>query len=246
MLNTIFGKKKNMGHMYVGDTRVSVTNIEAGPCVVTQVKTVEKDGYHAVQLGFDTRKLKTTTKALQGHLKGAISDKKAPYFLREVRSNEDLGFKVGDIVSISDVFKKGDIITVTATSKGKGFQGAVKRHGFAGGPKTHGQSDRHRAPGSIGQGTTPGRVLKGKRMAGRMGSDTITIKNLTVIDFDKEKNIVRVSGSIPGSPGTYVKLVKIADGNLSDLEEEVPQVVAQVENAEEGSKEETKTEEKAE
>jgi large subunit ribosomal protein L3 len=197
----------------------------AGPCVVTQVQTPEKDGYWAVQLGFGERKIKNVTKALQGHLKGAIKDKKAPRFLREVRMPEDPGLKVGDEVILTDVFKVGDYVAVVGTSKGKGFQGVVKRWGFAGGPRTHGQSDRERAPGSIGQTTTPGRVFKGKKMAGRMGGDRVTIKNLQVISMDPEKGEIELSGAVPGSTGSLVILKRLSSGELEGIEQVQAQVV---------------------
>jgi len=236
MINTILGSKQNMAASYIEGTRVPVTRVLAGPCVVTQVKTKEKDGYWAIQLGFSEKRIKNVTKPLQGHLKGAIKDNKAPRFLREVRLVEPGEFKLGDKVTLAQVLKKGDVVEVSGTSKGKGFAGVVKRHGFAGGPKTHGQSDRHRAPGSIGQRTTPGRVFKGKRMAGRMGSDTVTIKNLIVVDLDSVNNILSISGSVPGSFGTLLTIKKIRAGSLEDLVEEVPEVVEQVEESEGESK----------
>jgi len=229
MLNTILGTKQRMSHTYVEETRVPVTWIKAGPCIVTQIKRQEKDGYWAVQLGFGERKIKNTTKPLQGHLKGAIKENKAPRFLREVRTENDPDLKIGDNIEVTSIFKRGDVITVTGTSKGKGFQGVVKRWGFSGGPRTHGQSDRERAPGSIGQGTTPGRVLKGKKMAGRMGQDTVTIKNLIVVDVKPEDLLMAVSGSVPGKPGSLLKIKKIKEGSLEELVEEVPQVEIQVE-----------------
>src|SRR3989344_1900619 len=174
MLNTLLGIKGKMSQTFVEGTRVPVTLIKTGPCVIAQIKSPEKDGYWAVQLGFGQKRTKNVTKPLTGHLRGVIKDKKAPRFLREVILDKEPEFKVGDIVNLTDVFKRGDLVTVTGTSKGKVFAGVVKRHHFAGGPKTHGQSDRLRAPGSIGQGTTPGRVLKNKKMAGRMGSDRVT------------------------------------------------------------------------
>lgn len=246
MLNTILGSKQNMQAFFIEGTRVPVTKVLAGPCVVTQVKTEEKDGYWAIQLGFSQKRIKNISKPLQGHLKGATKDNKAPRFLREVRLAEPTDLKVGDEVNLTQVVKKGDIIAVTGTSKGKGFAGVVKRHGFAGGPKTHGQSDRHRAPGSIGQRTTPGRVFKGKRMAGRMGTDTVTIKNLTVVDVDKENNTLLVSGSVPGTIGSLLVIKKIKEGSLEDLVEETPEVVEQVEEAEEEKSEEPKAENKEE
>jgi large subunit ribosomal protein L3 len=239
MINTILGSKQNMTATFIEGTRVPVTKVLAGPCVVTQVKTEDKDGYWAVQLGFAQKRIKNVSKSLQGHLKGAIKDKKAPRFLREVRLTEATDLKVGDNVNLAEVLRKGDVVAVTGTSKGKGFAGVVKRHHFAGGPKTHGQSDRHRAPGSIGQGTTPGRVLKGKRMAGRMGGDTVTIKNLIVVDIDKEKNVLSISGPVPGSPGSLLYITKIKSGSLEDLVEEAPEVVEQVEESQPEIKEKT-------
>jgi large subunit ribosomal protein L3 len=229
MLNTILGSKEKMSAAYIEGTRVPVTWVKAGPCVVTQVKKLDKDGYWAVQLGFGSKKLKNTSKPLQGHLKVATKDNKSPRFLREVRLTEEPNFQVGDEITITKIFRKGDVIAVTGVSKGKGFAGGVKRHGFRGGPKTHGQSDRHRAPGSIGQGTTPGRVLKGKRMAGRMGHDTVTVKNLMVVDVNTQTHELAISGALPGNPGTLLYIRRISAGNLDDLVEEVPQVEVQEE-----------------
>lgn len=221
-----------MSHTFVEGTRVPTTAVLVGPCVVTQIKTLEKDGYWAVQLGFGAKRIKNVTKPLLGHLSGVIKDKKAPLFLREIRLSEASDFKVGDEIKLKDVFKKGDLVTVTGISKGKGFAGVVKRWGFAGGPKTHGQSDRQRAPGSIGQGTTPGRVLKGKKMGGRMGQDTVTVKNLIVVDIKPDEGVLYLSGPIPGSTGSLVSLTKTASGKLEELVEEVPQV--QIQEGEEG------------
>lgn len=187
-----------MTQSFKGGVRTPVTLIKAGPNVVTHVKTEEKDGYWAVQLGFGTKKIKNVTKPLKGHLKGAVKDKTAPRFLREVKVSTKPEVKVGDTMKLSDVFNVGDIVSVTGVSKGKGFAGVVKRWGFAGGPKTHGQSDRHRAPGSIGQGTDPGRVWKGKKMAGRMGTVTTHIGNLKVVSIDEENGVIGVSGPVPG------------------------------------------------
>ena len=242
MINTLLGSKQKMSQTFIEGTRIPVTWVKAGPCVVTQVKTMDKDGYWAVQLGFSEKRIKNVSKPLQGHLKGAIKDKKAPRFLREVRLDAESELKVGEVVKLSDIFRKGDVVSVSGTSKGKGFAGAIKRHHFAGGPKTHGQSDRHRAPGSIGQGTTPGRVLKGKKMAGRMGSDRVTIKNLIVADIDKDNELIAISGPIPGVPGGLLEIKKLKSGSLEELVEEAPQVVEQVEEEEtkEEKKEETK------
>lgn len=213
-----------MEQTFIEDTRIPVTLVKVGPCVVTQVKSSEKDGYWAVQLGFGNKKTTSITKPQLGHLKDAIKDTKvAPRFLREVKLSKDPELKVGQEINISDVFKKGDLVSVTGISKGKGFAGVVKRWGFAGGPRTHGQSDRLRAPGSIGQGTTPGRVHKGKKMAGRMGAERVTVKNLVVVEVDAEKNELKLSGPIPGGLGGLIMINKIGSGKLAELVEETPQ-----------------------
>lgn len=230
MLNTILGSKLKMSQTFIGSTRVPITLIKAGPCVVTQIKKLEKDGYWAVQLGFGQKKNKNISKALLGHLKGALESQKkefknqnkAPRFLREVRLEREPEFKVGDVLNVADIFKKSDVIQVTGISKGKGFSGVVKRWGFSGGPRTHGQSDRERAPGSIGQGTTPGRIWKGKKMAGRAGNRRVTVKNLMVVSVDPEKNLMSVSGPVPGAPGQLLIIKKIAEGKLEELEEKTP------------------------
>ncbi len=212
-----------MSQAFVKGTRVPVTLVKTGPCIVTQVKKSEKDGYWAVQLGFGEKRIKNVTKPLQGHLKGAIKGKKAPAFLREVIFDKEPDYKTGDIVTVDKVLKKGDLVSVAGKSKGKGFAGVVKRWGFAGGPRTHGQSDRLRAPGSIGQGTTPGRVHKGKKMAGRMGNQQVTIKNLIVVDVNNDTGEVALSGPIPGIPGGLVVIKKLASGKLEELVTEAPQ-----------------------
>lgn len=240
MINAILGTKKDMGQTYVKSTRVPVTNVVAGPCVVTSIKSKDKDGYWAVQLGFGQKKLKNITNPLKGHLKGAIGESKskvAPRFLREVVMSKKPALKVGDTVSISEVFGVGDVVRVTGTSKSKGFQGVVKRWGFAGSPRTHGQKSRRRSPGSIGQGTDPGRVYKGKKMPGRMGGNTTTVKNLIVMSIDEENNIISLSGPVPGNRGTLLIIRKISEGKRSDLIKEAPQEVTQQEvPVEEGSK----------
>lgn len=218
-----------MGQTYVSGTRVPVTKISITPSVVTQVKTSEKDGYWGIQLGFGTRRIKNTSKPLQGHLnknkKSKIKDQNYPRYLREIRLEKAAEVNVGDSLKASDIFGVGDKISVTGISKGKGFAGVVKRWHFAGGPHTHGQSDRERSPGSIGQTTTPGRVFKGKHMAGRMGNERVTVKNLHVISIDQEKNEMLVSGAIPGKFGDLLRITKISEGSLKDFEREV---VAQV------------------
>jgi large subunit ribosomal protein L3 len=256
MLKTILGSKGKMGQTFVQETRVPVTVVEAGPCVVTQIKKEETDGYWAVQIGFGEKTIKNLSRPLQGHLKGAIKDKKAPRFLREVRLEKEPEVKMGDVIKVADVLKVGDFVAVTGKSKGKGFAGVVKRWGFAGGPKTHGQSDRLRAPGSIGQGTDPGRVHKGKKMPGRMGFETVTVKNLQVVEIDPDKNQIKLSGPVPGVPGGLLIIKKLASGKISDLIEEVTQEVVQqevpeeeeegkgeaVEETEKGAEKETKNE----
>ncbi len=212
MLNTILGQKTKMLQAFVENARVPVTVVKAGPCVVTQIKNLKRDGYWGVQLGFGEKKVKNITKPMRGHLKGAFEGKKAPSFLVEIRVDEKPEFKVGDKIELNQVLSEGDLVSVTGKSKGKGFAGVVKRWGFAGGPKTHGQSDRHRAPGSIGQGTDPGRVRKGKKMAGRMGQDRVTVKNLKVIKLDSERGEVYLSGSLPGSKMTPLIIKKISSG----------------------------------
>lgn len=225
MVKTILGSKGKMGQTYVSGTRVPVTCISITPSVVTQVKTLEKDGYWGIQLGFGEKRIKLTSKPLQGHLKKTSTKEFSPKFLREIRLEKKAEVNVGDQVRASDIFEVGDKIAVTGISKGKGFAGVVKRWHFAGGPKTHGQSDRQRSPGSIGQTTTPGRVYKGKHMAGRMGGDRVTVKNLHVISIDPEKNEMLVSGAIPGKSGDLLRITKISEGSLKDLEHEV---IAQV------------------
>lgn len=224
-----------MGQTFIEGRRVPVTKVLAGPCVVTQIKKADKDGYWAVQMGFGERRIKTISKPEQGHLKGVIKDNKAPRFLVEIRLDKEPEVKVGDIVKVADVLAKGDILKVTGTSKGKGFAGGVKRWGFAGGPRTHGQSDRERAPGSIGATTTPGRVLRGKHMAGRMGGERVTIKNLQVVSIDTDANTVDIAGSVPGIPGGLLTISKIGQGKLEGITEVQAQVVeeeAPVETAE--------------
>ncbi len=242
MITSILGTKIGMSQAFIKDRRVPITKVLAGPCVVTQVKKLDKDGYWAVQLGFGERRIKTISRPLQGHLKGVIHEKMAPRFLSEVRLSEEPEFKVGDVIKVGDVLKEGDIIQVAGTSKGKGFAGVVKRWHFAGGPRTHGQSDRERAPGSIGQTTTPGRVYKGKHMAGRMGGAHVTVKNLQVVSVSPESGEVAISGPIPGIAGNLLVIKKLAAGKLEGITEVQAQVV--VEEAPEPAKEE-KTNEQA-
>jgi large subunit ribosomal protein L3 len=204
MIPGIIGKKIGMSQVFSDSGKVeAVTVIEAGPCLVTQIKTADKEGYNAVQLGFSNAK--KLNKAEQGHLKELGKLKK----LREFRVDDTAEMKVGDKVDVSQ-FKTGDVVNVTGVSKGKGFSGVVKRHGFHGGPKTHGQTDRHRAPGAIGATTSPGRVLKGMRMAGHMGAERVTQKGLTVYKTDPEHNLLLVQGAVPGAKNGLLLISKVS------------------------------------
>jgi len=196
----LIGKKVGMTQIFDdAGNAVPVTVIEAGPCYVTQVRTLENDGYSAVQLGFEETKPHKLTGGELGHLKK--HDLPPLKYLKEFRTKEDL--ETGQELTV-EVFDEGERVDVVGKPKGRGFAGVVKRHGFAGGPKTHGQSDRLRAPGSIGATTTPGRVYKGKRMAGRMGNHFVTSENLLVARIDNEKNLIAVRGSVPGPKGSVV------------------------------------------
>lgn len=215
MLNSILGTKIDQTQKYTSrGERIPVTRIQAGPCPVVQIKTKEKDGYLAIQLGLGSRK--KTNKPLEGHLKKAKTET-PPLFLAEIRiedSGEKPDFQLGEVVTVDRVFKPGDIVDVMGTSKGKGFTGVIKRWGFAGGPRTHGQSDRERAPGSIGAGTTPGRVWKGKKMAGRSGHQRTTIKNLQVFAVDPQENLLLIKGLVPGPRGGFLIVKKTGEGKL--------------------------------
>lgn len=202
----LLGKKTGMTRIFDDNGNViPVTIVEAGPCYVTQIKTKEKDGYSAVQLGFDEKKPKNVSKPLLGHFnKANVTPKRV---LSEFRDYDLKEIKLGQEITV-DIFSVGDKISVQGISKGKGFQGVVKRHGFGGGPVTHGQSDRLRAPGSIGASSFPSRVFKGQRMAGRMGGAKVTIRNLQVVKIDKEQNLIFIKGAIPGHINSYVKLSK--------------------------------------
>lgn len=198
----ILGKKVGMTQLFDEKGNiVPVTIIEAGPCYVTQVKTSDRDGYNAVQIGFDEVPARKLTKGQLGHLKQAGTP--IVRRLRELRYVEHPVHSLGDVIK-SDVFKEGELVDVTGTSKGRGFAGAVKRYSFAGGPKTHGQSDRHRTPGSRGSGTTPGRTLLGARGPGHYGAARITVSNLKVALVDPERNLLAIKGAVPGANGSLV------------------------------------------
>ncbi len=206
-MSGIIGKKIGMTSLFDENGKnLPCTVIQAGPCKVLQVKTEETDGYKSVQLGYDDKSEKNVSKAMQGHFKKAGSQPKGKIveFYHEFVDT----LSIGDEVNV-DLFKEGEFVDVTGTSKGKGFQGVVKRHGFGGvGQATHGQHNRLRAPGSIGAGSDPSRVFKGMRMAGRMGGDQVTVQNLKVLKVDEEKNLIIVKGAVPGAKNSYVILRK--------------------------------------
>ncbi|MGE6220941.1 MULTISPECIES: 50S ribosomal protein L3 [Pedobacter] len=205
-MSGIIGKKVGMTSIFDAEGRnIPCTVIEAGPCVVTQVKTEETDGYSSIQLGFDEAKEKNVTQPLKGHYAKANTTPKR----KLVEFGEfEATLNLGDTVTV-DIFAEGDYVDVVGTSKGKGFQGVVKRHGFGGvGGQTHGQHNRMRAPGSLGASSWPSRVFKGMRMAGRTGGDRVKVQNLQVLKVYPEQNLVVVSGSVPGAKGSYVILDK--------------------------------------
>lgn len=198
----ILGKKQHSTQYFAEDGKVfPATLISAGPVVVTQVKDEKRDGYSAFQVGYGNQKKERLSKAVLGHLK-----KLGPFqYLKEFRFRDNMEEKkVGDTIDVS-VFEKGDVVQISGISKGKGFQGVVKRHGFHGGPRSHGQKHSEREAGSIGA-TGPQRVFKGKRMPGRMGGDRITVKNLTVLEVDKDNNQLLISGAVPGHRGTLLEI----------------------------------------
>ncbi|HMS22422.1 MAG TPA: 50S ribosomal protein L3 [Candidatus Levybacteria bacterium] len=210
-LQAIIGKKIDQTQAFLEDgRRIPLSLISVSGNVIAQVKTLEKDKYTSVQLGFGDKK--KVNKATEGHVKKAGLTK-TPRFFREVKVEDITGYEVGTVVNVEEMLELGDVIDVTGTSKGKGYAGVVKRHGFKGGPRTHGQSDRERAPGSIGQTTTPGRVYKGKRMSGRMGNERVTIKNLTVVDI--KDGIIYVRGLVPGVKGSLVMISKVKEDKRS-------------------------------
>lgn len=206
MIPGIIGKKLGMSQVFRDNGKVeAVTVVEAGPCCVVQVKTDAREGYNSIQLGFGK------DKKLNSPERGHVKDLDQLNHLREFRVKDTGEFQVGDKVDVS-LFAAGDLIDVTGISRSKGFAGVIKRHHFSGGPKTHGQSDRHRAPGSIGATTSPGRVFKGMRMAGRMGGDRVTVRNLEVYQSDPERNLLLVRGALPG-PRNGLLLIKKSGRN---------------------------------
>ena len=212
----IIGKKLGMSSFFSEDGKsIPCTMIEAGPCVVTQIKDVEKDGYEAIQLGFSDKKEIKVNNAEKGHAKKANTVAKKVYveFADNFSQTDSesgqvskLDLKLGDVIKV-DLFKEGEYVDVTGTSKGKGFQGVVKRHNFRGvGDATHGQHNRMRAPGSIGAASYPARVFKGMRMAGRMGGDQVTVKNLKVLQVFLDKNVIVLEGAVPGANNSYLNI----------------------------------------
>jgi large subunit ribosomal protein L3 len=203
----ILGKKLGMTRVFNEEGRmIPVTIVECGPCPVVQIRTDEKDGYSAIQIGFKEAKPKHTTKPLQGHFKKA--DVPFQRHLKEFR-NFEKDVKVGDVVTVAD-FEAGDLVRVSGTSKGKGWQGVVKRHHFSGvGMQTHGQSDRQRHPGSVGGSSNPSKVFKGLRMAGQMGNKRATLRNLEVVEIIPEKNIMLLKGGVPGANNSFLEIVMV-------------------------------------
>lgn len=206
MINSLFGKKLGMTRYFLDEGKsTSVTIVKVEPCVIIQKKTLEKDGYEAIQLGFDLQKEKRVNKPLRGHFKAA-GDR---FFknLGEIRVDNSDEFDLGQKVK-ADIFKVGEIVCATGRSKGRGFSGVIKRWGFSGGKATHGCRS-HRVPGSIGASATPGRVFKGKKLPGRMGYQQTTIKNLKILDVRPEMDVIALKGSVPGSRNSIIKISKI-------------------------------------
>ncbi len=217
MISTILGTKKEMSQRFTASgKRIPITKIQAGPCVVVQIKSDKNDGYQAVQLGIGQKKKKNISKPLTGHLKETVDKKSGPRFLREVRLLKDSELKVGDKIKVDQIIKPGDLVNITGKTKGKGFTGVMKRWGFSGGPRSHGQSDRQRAPGSIGQTTTPGRVFKGKKMPGRSGNATHTIRNLIVVKV-LDSGEIWVKGQVPGARNGLLSIKKVSEAKFEGL-----------------------------
>lgn len=203
-MEAILGRKLGMTQVFAANGEAhGVTVVEAGPCVVVQIKTKERDGYDAVQLGFGARK--RVNDPQRGHMKRLGEFR----YLREVRVDDANAYEVGQKLG-AELFAEGDVVDVVGTSKGRGFAGGVKRYHFRGGPKTHGQSDRHRAPGSIGSGTTPGRVRKGLHMAGHMGDARVTVKNLKVFESNPARGVLLIEGAVPGATGGLLQIARSA------------------------------------
>lgn len=222
MINTILGKKLSQTQKFTeGGVRTPITVVEAGPCTVVWVKDQK------MQIAWG--EVKKGNKSVLGHVKKAGLTK-APLFSAEITLSDDSqAYKPGDKIKLSEVLAEGDILNVIGVSRGKGFMGVVKRWGFKGGPRTHGQSDRERAPGSIGQTTTPGRVYKGKKMAGRTGGDQVTVKNLKVFAIDVEKNLVYVTGLVPGVTNSLLTLTRVGVSHMAASPSVEPEIAVQEE-----------------
>ena len=208
-MSGIIGKKLGMTSLFDANGKnIGCTVIEAGPCFVTQIKNRDTDGYRSIQLAYDDIRPKNLNKSFKGHFeKSKVSPKKKLIEFRNFRKEFDEKVKLGMEINLKDVFNENEFLDVTSISKGKGFQGVVKRHNFGGvGQNTHGQHNRNRAPGSIGAGSTPSRVFKGMRMAGRTGGNKVTIQNLKILKIDQKENLIYVGGSVPGAKNSYVVL----------------------------------------
>jgi large subunit ribosomal protein L3 len=238
----IMGKKMAMTQVWNSDDKVvAVTPVQAGPCTVVQVKNKERDGYEALQLAYGKRKEKNINKPQKGHFKALSLN---PSHVREFRTSEANNFKAGDIITVA-TFQAGDQINATATSKGKGFQGVVKRHGFGGFRKTHGNKDQERMPGSIGP-KGPARVFKGTKMGGRMGGDRVTVTNLKVVDIDTENNIIYIAGALPGAINGLVLISGNGDLQVNVAPVKTEEKVEETKDEAASTKEEAVSEEKAE
>jgi len=199
-------KKLGMTRYFLDEGKsVPVTLVQAGPCIVIQKKTIDKDGYEAIQVGFEEKKESRVNKPLKGHQKTAGD--KCFYFLKEIRVKDSKEYELGQPIT-ADIFQIGDMVTVSGKSIGRGFAGVIKRHGFSGGRKTHG-SRSHRVPGSIGNSTTPGRVVKGRKLPGRMGFERITVKNLKVLDVRPDVNLIAIKGPLPGSDNSIIEICRL-------------------------------------
>jgi large subunit ribosomal protein L3 len=206
MGNRIFGKKLGMTRYFLDEGKsVPVTLVQAGPCIVIQKKTIVKDGYEAIQVGFEEKKEIRVNKPLKGHQKAAGD--KCFYFLKEIRVKDSKEYELGQPIT-ADIFQIGDMVTVSGKSIGRGFAGVIKRHGFSGGRWSHG-SRSHRVPGSIGNSTTPGRVVKGRKLPGRMGFERITVKNLKVVDVRPDINLIAIKGPLPGSDNSIIEICRL-------------------------------------
>ena len=206
-MSGLLGKKIRMTQVFDETGRsIPVTVINAGPCYVSQIRTEDKDGYRAVQIGFVELKEKHTTKPVAGHLKKA--ELKPLKYLREFELPLNEEVKLGDELKV-DMFKEGEEVVISGYAKGRGFQGVMKRHGFHGGQKTHGQSDRMRAPGSIGQSSDPSRVIKGMKMGGKMGNNRVTVPLVQVVKIDTERNLIFIKGPVPGSTNSLIEIKKV-------------------------------------